>query len=107
MKKLLIFIPLLTLVACSSEEYDCHIITKNHTFTETKLCDGQCSPMFKITDVKEQITDRHEIVKKSNLKNFIRAEYDSADMVNAIHPDFVSQIGYNPIQIIELDCKKL
>lgn len=106
MKKMLLFLAVL-LVACSAEEYDCHIVTKHHLFTETKLCDGICSPMVRISDVKEQITDRHEIVERSDLKSFMDAEYASAAMVNSNHPDFVTQMGFEPVQVIKLECSKL
>ena len=106
MKKLLLLLSVL-LAACSTEEYDCHIVTKHHLFTETKLCDGVCYPLVKVTDVKEQITDRHEIVKRKDLKTFMEAEYASADMVNSNHPEFVKQMGFMPIQIMKLECSKL
>lgn len=106
MKKLVMILPIILLSACSEDLYDCHLIQINHTFKETKLCDGVCNPMFKISDVKEQIIDKHIVVEHTKLKETIDSEYTSAEMVNSLHPDFIKQIGKLPIKIIKLECKK-
>lgn len=108
MKKVIMLLFICLLTACSSnEQYDCHIVTKHHTWTQTKLCDGYCSPMFKITNIKEQIKDEHKIIKRGELKQFMESEYESAEMVNGLHDDFIKETGKYPIQIIKLDCRKL
>lgn len=108
MKKVIMLLFICLLTACSSnEQYDCHIVTKHHTWIQTKLCDGHCNPMFKITNIKEQIKDEHKIIKHSELKQFIESEYESAEIVNGLHNDFINKTGKYPIQIIKLDCKKL
>jgi len=107
MKQLFLFLPIFILLGCSSESYDCHMITEDHTFIETKLCDGLCSPMFKITDVKKSINEKHFIVKRGDLDRFIKSQYYASDMLNAMHPDFTRQMGYKPNKILKLDCKKI
>ena len=108
MKKLLIFVPLLTLIACSSEEYDCHIITKYYDWTQIKVCDPPCNK-WKLDEssIKERIEDTHEIVSKKELKEFVKSKYDSMNYVNSADKYFTDKTGKIPMQNIKLDCKKL
>lgn len=107
MRHTLLFLMFFALLGCSEDLYDCHIITQYHTFIETKLCDGVCSPMVKISNIKQNTKDKHIIVSRSKLKETVDAEYESANMVNSFHPEFIEQTGKMPVTIIKLECRPL
>ncbi len=108
MKRTIILLCTLALQACSSEQYDCHIITKYYDWTRVKSCDAPCNKWTLITSsIKERIEDQHEIVSDKELKHFIKSKYDSMDYINTTDQYFTDQTGKQPVQIIKLDCKKL
>lgn len=108
MKKVFILLCTVVLTACSSEQYDCHIITKYYDWTRVKVCDAPCNEWELVeSSIKERIENKHEIVSGKELKEFVESKYNSINYINAADKYFTDKTGKLPAEIIKLDCKKL
>ena len=108
LNKVVFTIVLIMLAACSSEQYDCHIITKYYDWTLVKVCDAPCNEWKLVeSSIKERIENKHEIVSGKELKEFVESKYDSINYINTADKYFTDKTGKLPAEIIKLDCKKL